>query len=61
MLNTTEKGAISNTIYNGDITKLQKFANSFLLQAPLQLTKKYLAHQKKQQVYLQKLYQIHQD
>ena len=43
MLSTTELGPTGDIIYGGDVSKWKKFANSFLLQASLQLTKKYPA------------------
>ncbi|MCI2229779.1 SusD/RagB family nutrient-binding outer membrane lipoprotein [Polaribacter sp. MSW13] len=43
MLNTAELGPTGDIIYGGDVAKWKKFANSFLLQASLQLSKKYPA------------------
>ncbi len=34
-------GPVGDIVYNGDVTKWKKFANSFILEASLQLSKKY--------------------
>jgi len=41
LMDESKTGPIGDIIYNGDMTKWKKFANSFILQASLQLSKKY--------------------
>jgi len=41
MMDSNEDGPIGDILYNGNIAQWKKFANSFLLQATLQLSKKY--------------------
>lgn len=43
MLDASKLGPTGDIIYNGDVTKWKKFANSFLLQITLQLSKKFPA------------------
>jgi hypothetical protein len=43
MMDATKQGPTGDVIYGGDISKWKKFANSFLLQVALQMSKKYPA------------------